>query len=394
MKVLILTAVPFPNGMAPTNRIKCYAKALISQQVDCEVVCFRRSDIATNVVARGVCEGVPFRYIGKNSLRSKNKYIGRLEDIIDHFNLLFFLLFNVTKNTIVFSYGSTLYYGNILITVTHLKRGIFVRDLVEIPNVTDNDTPKQKKIRELELSKQFPRYDGVIAISEALEKLSVKYMSKSNAVLKVPILVDYEKYCLEDTSDLSEKLYIFHSGTLTEQKDGFAGMIEAFGIATSKMDRPIYFYSTGNLSKSKNETQIKELINRYRIEDKVKFLGYLSDEELRNYIKGASLVIINKYKTEQNIYCFSTKLGEYMAAGKPVIITNVGEAMNWLTDQKDSYIVEPENAQNLSEAILTLLSDDILRKKIANNGRITCKKSFDYHNYGKTLVDFFKSLQK
>ena len=393
MRVLILTATPFPDGMAATNRIKCYAKALVEQGCDCNVVCFRRSDISTNIHKAGTTNGVNYRYVGRKSIRSKG-WMGRLEDVIDHIHLLLSLLWSVNKDTVVFSYGSTLYYGNMLITATHLKEGVFVRDLVEIPNVTSNDTPQTKRIRKLELTKQFPRYDGVIAISEALEDLAEKHITKSNAVLKVPILVDYEKYCLEDTSDLSEKLYIFHSGTLTEQKDGFAGMIEAFGIAASKIDRPIYFYSTGNLSKSRNEKKIKELINRYRIEDRVKFLGYLSDEELRNYIKGASLVIINKYRTEQNIYCFSTKLGEYMAAGKPVIITNVGEAMNWLTDQKDSYIVEPENAQTLSEAILTLLSDDNLRKEIANNGRVTCKKCFDYHNYGKALVDFFKSLQK
>ena len=48
MKVLILTAVPFPNGMAATNRIKCYVKALAEQGVDCKVLCFRRSDIKTN----------------------------------------------------------------------------------------------------------------------------------------------------------------------------------------------------------------------------------------------------------------------------------------------------------------------------------------------------------
>ena len=83
-----------------------------------------------------------------------------------------------------------------------------------------------------------------------------------------------------------------------------------------------------------------------------------------------------------------------MAAGKPVIITKVGEAMNWLQDGVDAYCIEPENVQILSEAIVALLSDDILRKSIAENGRKTCKMCFDYNNYGNVLVEFFDSLKR
>ena len=393
MKVLILTAVPFPNGMAATNRIKCYAKALAEQGVDCKVLCFRRSDIKTNTTKEGREDGVEFKYVGRNSIRSKG-WKGRLEDLIDHLHLLLSLLLTVNKNTVVFSYGSTLHFGNMLIMVTHLKGGTFVRDLVEIPNVVLNDTPKQKRIREKELKCQFPRYDGVIAISTALKEMAEVYINKPNAVLQVPILVDYEKYYLEDQSEVAEKSFIFHSGTLTDQKDGITGMIEAFGKAVNSIDTPIYFYSTGYIEKSPQREEIKGIIEKYGIEDNVRFLGYLSDKELQEYMKKASLVIINKYKTEQNIYCFSTKLGEYMAAGIPVIITNVGEAMNWLIDGADARIVETENNDALATAIIELIDNKGLRKRIGERGRETCKRSFDYHNYGKPIRDFFQSLMK
>jgi glycosyltransferase involved in cell wall biosynthesis len=395
MKVYILTAVPFPNGMAPTNRIKCYAKALIGEGVDCKVICFRRSDIESNKERNGIDDGVPFQYIGRNSLHSKNAIRGKLEDIIDHLLLLFYLLFKVKKNTIVFSYGSTLHYGNMLISVTHLKRGVFVRDLVEMPNVTANDTPKQKRIREQELTTQFPRYDGVVAISEALEKMATEHMSKENAVLRVPILVDYDKYSMEDMSDKADCVYVFHSGKLTEQKDGIVGMIEAFAKAQKKMPGlKVRFYSTGDANKSRDAIKIKNVIEKYGVGDSIRFLGYLTDDELKGYLQRASLVIINKYRTEQNVYCFSTKLGEYMAAGKPVIITKIGEAMNWLKHGYDSYIVEPEDNEALSDAIETLLTNKPFRKMIGNNGRETCKRCFGYDNYGKTLVDFFSSLMR
>ena len=45
MKVYILTREPFPNGMAATNRIKCYAKAILQKGVLCEVLIFTRTEI-------------------------------------------------------------------------------------------------------------------------------------------------------------------------------------------------------------------------------------------------------------------------------------------------------------------------------------------------------------
>ena len=62
MKVYIITREPFPNGMAATNRIKCYAKALIQEGVQCKVLIFIRTEnkgtIIKNIEGKGVFEGI------------------------------------------------------------------------------------------------------------------------------------------------------------------------------------------------------------------------------------------------------------------------------------------------------------------------------------------------
>ena len=186
--------------------------------------------------------------------------------------------------------------------------------------------------------------------------------------------------------------YIFHSGTLYEQKDGFVGMLEAFGKAKQKLNSPLKFISTGHVEGSRHEHEIIRVINQYHIENDVMFTGSLSNDELKAKLQGAALVIINKYKTQQNHYCFSTKLGEYLAAAKPVIITRVGEAMNWLTDGKDCIIVEPEDNNALADAIVEAVSQLATMRNIGKNGQSMCRHAFDYRNYGKVLVDFFTSL--
>ena len=45
MKVYIITKEPFPNGMAAVKRIVCYAKAWISQGIECEVLIYTRTEV-------------------------------------------------------------------------------------------------------------------------------------------------------------------------------------------------------------------------------------------------------------------------------------------------------------------------------------------------------------
>lgn len=397
MKVYILTSTPFPNGMAATNRIKCYAKAIQEQGIQCEIVVFTRTEVygkvPRNISGKGISEGIHYKYIGGTPLRHKNIFVRQINDLIDRLRTLAYLSKHLHEGDIVLSYcGIFARYVNWIADIAHKRRSKFVRDLCELPYGTSRETERTIKWRKFTFAKQFPKCDGFIAISETLVELAERYKKESAQVLKVPIMVDFEKYFLLDRSSEAHVPYIFHSGTLLEQKDGILGMVEAFGIASRKTPFPIKFISTGNKDQSPHKEAIDKLIKKYGLNESLVFTGFIPEKELQGYLAKASLVIINKYDTQQNRYCFSTKLGEYLAASKPVIITNIGEAMNWMTDGKDAYVVKAGDTEALANKIVEAFTHKQERYRIAQNGCKTCKDSFDYRNYGDVIVDFFKKL--
>ena len=87
MNVIILTGELYPNGLAATNRIKCYARAIQEGGLDCEVLIYRRTEVygkpARNVEGKGTYAGVPFRYIGGTPQRGSNIFIRQLNDRLD-----------------------------------------------------------------------------------------------------------------------------------------------------------------------------------------------------------------------------------------------------------------------------------------------------------------------
>ena len=393
MKVIILTGEPFPNGMAATNRIKCYARAIKEGGVDCEVLIFRRTEVygqkPMNIEGQGTFNDISYRFIGGTPLRGSNVLLRQINDRLDIWKTERYLNTHLTNGDVLFMFmGGYVELMLRFMKVAKRKGAFCVRDLCELPYGTGAETNKAIRLRKNTLEEQFPKLDGVISISDSLLNLAKTYTQSTSKHIKVPIMVDFEKYYLPNKSEEVEYPYIFHSGTLYQQKDGILGMIEAFGIALRKLETPVKFISTGNLNESPHKDEIKALIAQYNLEDNIVFTGYLSDVEMKEYLSKAEMVIINKYRTQQNNYCFSTKLGEYLAAAKPVVITRVGEAMNWLEDGKSAYVIEPEDTEALANAIVHVFTHPEESHQIGLSGQKVCRRCFDYRVWSKPLVDF------
>ena len=388
MKAYIFSEVSLFQGMSSSQRVRCYARALLGEDVEVECLNYIRTECKGVPLhkRKGVFDGIPYRFTAATPYRSENFVLRHVADYCDMFLACLFVLFKVHRGDVLISYHERFGpFKRIVIALLHLKGAKYFRELCELPYGTGTETPERIRLREREQRLIFPHCDGIIAISDAIADYARKYCRKDAEIVKIPILVDYDKYNLESLE--GDVPYIFHSGALTEPKDGILGMIEAFGIACSKVEGPLRFVCTGRKEKSPCAKEIDALIAKYNLQDKVVFTGYLSDEQLKDYLQKASLVIINKYPNRRNTYCFSTKLGEYMAAGKAIIITEVGEAMNWLNPGKDALVIPPCDNEALAQAIIKLTADGDLRRSLGENARQTCRCSFDYHLWGRTMVE-------
>lgn len=68
---------------------------------------------------------------------------------------------------------------------------------------------------------------------------------------------------------------------------------------------------------------------------------------------------------------FPNKLGEYLAAGRPVVVTCVGDIPRYLTDGLDAVLVPPDDVIAFAEAVVRVLTDDALADAIGERGRET-----------------------
>ena len=396
MKVFILAREPFPNGMAATNRIINYAKGLTGAGLETEVLLYQRSEAygktPLNTRGRGLIDGVSYLYVGETPLQANNGLSRRCENWMDRRRAKSYLYRHLQQGDVVLGFiGTDVDYINDVIDVVHSRRAKYVRELNEIPYF-GNQTRDAVQGYKTAVKKQFPKCDGFIAISDALVEFAGSHKSENAKIIKVPIIVDPTMFDEKDISAEPSSPYIFHAGTLYEQKDGILGMLEAFGMALPQFDRPVKYILSGTIDSSPHATEILTLFDRFNLKNEVAFVGYLYKDQIVKYLRRASLVISNRYRSKQNYYGFSTKVGEYLASGTPLITTDWGEAPKWLKDGESAYIVEAENIEALSKAIVRAFTNDEERIRIGKGGQKVCRENFDYRLHGRRLADFFKSI--
>lgn len=395
MKVYILTRNPFPIGMAATNRIMNYAKGLLANGVECEVITCRRTEpygAVKNNDNKGVADGdVPFRYIPPTTQRSSRFLNRRIDDFLDDWAVAGWIKKNVIAGDVVLYFNPQFSHILRVVRACHRRKCKIVRELCEYPYGTQSDSIKEKVLRWLYERIAMPRFDGFIAISESLEKYAKEKGGKSAAIIKVPILIGAEQY--EGVEAYKQECpYIFHAGTMYERKDAIVSTMKAFAKASKELDSKVDFILAGPESPHKEE--LAAIIAENKLEDRVHFIGRLTHTEVLRYQKGAWLTILNKNDNVQNRNGFSTKLGDVLLAGTPVITTTVGEANNWLKDGESAFITEPHNVDAIAEQIVRAYRNPELMKRVSAGGKKVAKENFDYCIQGKRLKEYFKTINR
>ena len=89
---------------------------------------------------------------------------------------------------------------------------------------------------------------------------------------------------------------------------------------------------------------------------------------------------------------FPTKLGEYLATGNTVVVTNVGEIGLFLEDKKNAFISEPDSAEKFSQKNYAkpLLNNNALQVGI--EGKKLVYNEFNYLTQANVLEKMFLEI--
>lgn len=118
-----------------------------------------------------------------------------------------------------------------------------------------------------------------------------------------------------------------------------------------------------------------------------KFIGRVSSEELARYYRTCDVFCAPSTGFES----FGIVLLEAMAAGKPIVATNIPGYHSVLQDGQEGLMVEPESERALADGIIRLLRDPALGREMGARGQRKAA-GYDWPIIARQILDLYENL--
>lgn len=132
----------------------------------------------------------------------------------------------------------------------------------------------------------------------------------------------------------------------------------------------------------------KHLCKKLNLQDKVKFLGWVPNDKLRDFYLKATLVAVPSIWPEP----FTTVGIEAMASARPIVAFDVGGNSELVEHGETAFLVRRMDYRDMADKITLLLANKSLARKMGLNGRKRCLAKFNRISYIERLIEIFQSV--
>src|SRR5436190_3856542 len=180
--------------------------------------------------------------------------------------------------------------------------------------------------------------------------------------------------------------FLLYAGNIRKQKN-IPRLVDAFAVVRQALaDHPVYkdlhLIIIGD--EISQNPAVRRAVIQGRVEDSVRFLGFVPFDTLRNFFEAAAAFVF------PSLYeGFGLPPLEAMASGTPVIASGVSSLPEVVGDA--AMLINPENVFDIARGIKEVLLDDELRKTLIRRGREQAAK-FSWERAAREVLEIYREV--
>lgn len=168
------------------------------------------------------------------------------------------------------------------------------------------------------------------------------------------------------------------------KRKGAYDLLEAFKNSLDKIPSDVNLIYYG----PDFENRIVDDIKLKKLSDRVKYMGWLSDEDKKNVFKNTMINILPSYNEGLPMTILET-----MAYGIPNISTNIA-AIPEVISKNNGIIVTPGQIDDITSAIVNLVISNKIRLEKSKNAYLTVKSDFSVDIHIEKLIGLYRDVLK
>jgi glycosyltransferase involved in cell wall biosynthesis len=272
---------------------------------------------------------------------------------------------------------------------------ITVHDLTDVFTPLAGDTPLVHTGRIFFARRALKRADRILAVSHsskrelsrafdvAEEKIEVIYNALDERFLREPMPADADRILERHAVTYP---FVLYAGNIKPQKN-LPRLIEAFAVAKADLlNHPEYSRLKLLLigDSAEEHSDLRRAVLRSRLQDEVRFLGFVPHEVLRVfYSRARAFLFPSLYEG------FGLPPLEAMAHGTPVLTSSVSSLPEVFADA--ALLVNPENIFEIARGIRQILTEDVLREALVRRGYDLVQK-FSWEQSARQVREVYRSV--
>ena len=215
----------------------------------------------------------------------------------------------------------------------------------------------------------------LIAVSQEVAAYLKRYRTARGKIHVIPNGVDPSRFPAGLAPSYRHDAETFLIGFVGSLKrwHGLPILLEAFALVRQRLPRAALLI-VGDGPERKN---LEIEITAKGLQSAVHFTGAVVPEEVPGLLVSLD-VAVAPYPPWPNFYFSPLKVFEYMAAGRAIVASRIGQLNELLKDGEDALLCQPGEPAELAQAILRLERDPCLRERLGQTARASAIRN---HNW-------------
>ncbi|MHC1728490.1 MAG: glycosyltransferase family 4 protein [Syntrophobacteraceae bacterium] len=229
--------------------------------------------------------------------------------------------------------------------------------------------------------------DQVICISEILKGFLVQYGLDARKIHVVPNGIDAEAFKpgvpdseILDRYNLQGRVVVGYIGSFQFFSDLQVFIDIAAKICRNNPNAFFLFVGAGPVG-----AKMQSMAQAAGLSDRMVFTGMVPHARVPRYLSVMD-VVISPYRDDYLFYGSSMKLLEYMAAGKPSVITALGQIKELVHDGCNGMLYEPGDYASFALKTEVLVRDRELRMKIGAGARKSVEANWTWERQASRIA--------